>query len=137
MTDYLNKSLDVTPAEAGTLERLLKSKGVDMHELQPLFDAKQHGDKAADYHRLCDGAAGTVTLVRATDGSLFGGSRQVPITNCGRYMADPAAFLFSVDFESTCHQYQHQDKAIYDSSSRGPIFGSGFDLVIYSNCLTN
>jgi hypothetical protein len=31
MTDYLNKSLDVTPAEAGTLERLLRSKGVDLN----------------------------------------------------------------------------------------------------------
>ena len=133
MTDYLNKSLDVTPAEAGTLERLLKSKGVDMHELQPLFDARQHGDKGEDYHRLCDGAAGTVTLVRATDGSLFGGSRQVPVTNGGggQYKADPAAFLFSVDFESTCHQYQRQDWAICDSSSLGPTFGIyGNDLVI-------
>ena len=120
-----------------TLEQLLQSKGVDMHELHPLYSAKQHGDDSEDYHRLCDGAAGTVTLVRATDGSLFGGSRQVPITNDGRWIADPAAFLFSVDFESTCHQYQNQHCAIADSSLCGPTFGSGHDLLISSNCLTN
>ena len=129
----------MTYEETITLATLLGSKGVNLNELQPLFDAKQHGDKAADYHRLCDGAAGTVTLVRATDGSLFGGSRQVPITSDDGWKrkADPAAFLFSVDFESTCHQYQHQDRAIADNSLCGPWFGSGNDLRISSNCLTN
>jgi hypothetical protein len=127
----------MTYEETITLATLLGSKGVNLNELQPLFDAKQHGDKVEDYHRLCDGAAGTVTLVRATDGSLFGGSRQVPISGGGGYKADPAAFLFSVDFESTCHQYQHQDRAIADDSSYGPLFGYGYDLHISSNCLRN
>jgi hypothetical protein len=106
-----------------------------MNKLYPIYEAKKHGDQAKEYHRLCDGVPNTMTLIRTTDGSLFGGWRETPIAGGDAYKADPSAFLFSVDFKSTCAQFQNYGMAIADNSSYGPAWSR--DLVLYNQCISN
>ena len=91
--------LDIVPSE--TLDRFtfLISKALPaVRRFKLLFRSSRDGATAAAFHRLCDRQGPTLTLIRDTDGNVFGGyaavewSSGVAWTN----FRDPAAFLFTV-----------------------------------------
>jgi len=48
------------------------------------------------FHRLCDGKANTVTVIKNTNGFIFGGFTSIPWSSSGNYKTDNSAFLFSL-----------------------------------------
>lgn len=70
----------------------------DPGEWKEMYRATTHGFGGAVFHERCDGRARLLLLVRAREGDwLFGGFTAVGfIPGRARYIADPAAFLFSL-----------------------------------------
>ena len=53
------------------------------------------------------------------------------------YREDKDAFIFALDTHQKFVQYTNFNYAIYDNSSYGPTFGSGYDLYIANGCKSN
>jgi hypothetical protein len=73
----------------------------------------------AQFHKLCDGKAPTLTIVKLDDGHIFGGPR-----------SDPLAFLFSLtdgERRAPCFlsQFQHWGFSVHHARDCGPLFGHG------------
>ena len=111
-----------------------------------MYRATTHGFSAATFHAKCDGRARLLVLVRARGGSavgwLFGGFTAVgfsaPPGGSG-YIADPAAFLFSLTNslgrpEKLRSKRTGEDLFYHPSVSA--IFGSGWDLRMFDNADT-
>jgi hypothetical protein len=74
-----------------------------------LYRASRDGWSASDFHRMCDGKGATVTVVKSSDGYIFGGYTNVAWEEKGRYKSSAESFLFSLK----------------DKAGIGPSFGSG------------
>ena len=97
-----------------------------------LFLSTRDGATAAAFHKRCDAKGPTLTLIKDTDGNVFGGYTQENWSSKWKYVSDPAAFLISVVsphgtppvlFPSTGGNY-----SIGCNSLCGPIFGDGVVL---------
>ena len=103
-------------------------------KVEKLYDAKEHGFTAAEFHKRCNGKAPTVIITKATTGNIFGGYSAIPWKGAGEYMSDTKnkvrSFLFSVTHR-TSHEYTHAgNHEIYFNRYYGPTFGVGHDLCI-------
>ena len=106
-----------------------------------LYRGSRDGFGAAAFHSRCDGKADTVTLVQATNGSVFGGFVDTAWSSVNDWHASTTAFLFSLVQRGAgspmrCNVTNHK-QALYHSASYGPVFGSGHDLYIASDCNMN
>ncbi len=125
-----------------------------------LYQATRDGFKASDFHSKCDGYSETLTVIKSSNGNIFGGfswaywgvlknnsnyyhTYEYVRYNTG-YKNDSNAFLFSLvnEFQVPAKFKIHESKsdyAIYSSSYYGPTFGTGFDLFVAdeSNINTN
>ncbi len=101
-----------------------------------LWRGSRDGFNAAAFHRLCDGKANTITVIKNTNGFIFGGFTSISwSSSCGVYQADNSAFLFSLTNLSNTPfklKVKSPQNAVYHSSIHGPIFGGGFDLCVFS-----
>jgi hypothetical protein len=94
------------------------------------------------FHDRCDGHANTLTLIKDTQGNIFGGFTPVEweTTSGGKYLykADPsgATFLFTL---TNPHNFpakrfalkaEEKDKALYCAPGRGPAF---YDVRVATN----
>ena len=65
-----------------------------------LFCSSRDGASASAFHSRCDTQGPTLTLIRDTDGNVFGGYTSLdwssPAGNGRLYLKDPASFLFTV-----------------------------------------
>ena len=79
-------------------------------------------------------------LVRTEFGKTIGGYTHYPwVSNSnGTTVHDPGckAFIFSLDMKEKFVP-QNSEKLIYQSSSCGPTFGGGFDILIADSCNVN
>jgi len=98
--------------------------------------SRDGGFVAAAFHRLCDGKSNTVTVIKNTNGFIFGGFTSVPWGSGGINKLDHLAFLFSLTNPSNTPlklKVKSQEHAVYHHSSYGPAFGSnGLDLRVSS-----
>jgi hypothetical protein len=95
-----------------------------------LYRASEHGFDTADFHANCDNKSKTLTIIKSTNGNIFGGytdSSWDPTTEC-RPSSDRNAFLFSL---INLHKQptkikinQNFDRAITYYSDHGPAFGN-------------
>ncbi len=108
---------------------------------------------------LCDGKANTVTVIKNTNGFIFGGFTSIPWSSSGGYIADSSsddddhqadimrswktdnsAFLFSLSNPSNTPlklKVKPAQSGVYHHSSFGPIFGTGHDLLVNNLSNTN
>ena len=49
---------------------------------------------ASDFHAKCDNKGATITVIRSTDGFMFGGFSDKPCTSSNKYCESDKAFLF-------------------------------------------
>ena len=112
--------------------------GAALHGSRLLYTARSFTrGNAFAFHEACDACGATVTIMRSSDGSIFGGYSPVTWNGGGSlhggYTDAPGAFLFTVKnphgitptkFEA--NPLQHD--VIYRSPEKGPSFGN-FDLV--------
>jgi hypothetical protein len=100
-----------------------------------LWRGSRDGFDAATFHRLCDGKANTLTVIKNTNGFIFGGFASIPWSSSKGYKADSTAFLFSLTNPSNTPlklKVKLPENAVYHDSWYGPIFGGGYDLHVYS-----
>jgi len=115
--------------------------GLEKKSFSLLWRGSRDGFDAETFHRLCDGKANTVTVIKNTNGFIFGGFTSIPWSSSGDYKADSTAFLFSLTNPSNIPlklRTELPEKAVYHISRYGPLFGNnGNDLCVYSLSNTN
>ena len=108
-----------------------------------LYKGSKDGDSAYSFHRKCDKAEGTVTLISTQEGWKFGGYTD-------SFWEDPNSedfytsviiptentFIFSLTFKKKYHS-EKKDPPITCKYSSGPTFGLGPDIEIVSNFFSN
>ena len=113
-------------------------------DLELLYRGSQDGWKASDFHAKCDDKGATITVIRSSDGFIFGGFADKSWTSSGIYCESDKSFLFSLKSPSNevgtakMRIIQNQcSYAMFHHSSYGPIFGCGYDLCIKSDANNN
>ena len=118
-------------------EDLLKLCGFrDQGKWQMLYRATRDGFSAANFHSKCDGHSNTLTIIKSTNGNVFGGFTTLPWSQITNYANDSQAFIFSLinNFgEPMKFDCKVPKSAIYFNSAYGPTFGGGNDIYISDN----
>jgi hypothetical protein len=66
-----------------------------------IYRGSVDGFGAADFHRHCDGIANTITVVKSSNGNIFGGYTNAAWDSSNDWKADSGAFLFSLQKKLT------------------------------------
>ena len=104
-----------------------------------LYRASRDGEAAADFHRMCDYKGATITVVKSSNGYIFGGYTDVAWGTNPGYKSSSVSFLYSLKDHAGIGPVKIPIKstktlhAVHHSPGHGPIFGSGNDLHICSN----
>ena len=109
-----------------------------------LYQGSRDGFRASDFHFCCDDKANTLTIVKSTNGNIFGGFTSAQWKSTGSWEYDKSAFIFSlVNKENKSLIFEHTSSgnyaqySIYLSSTCGPTFGGGYDFVLRDSSNTN
>ncbi len=112
-----------------------------------IYRGTRDGFSAPDFHRRCDKIKSTLTVVRTTDGDVFGGYARKPWSSRNTFVTDRDAFLFRFEtcrkgqvghFISPCQSKGHHALTCHEKN--GPTFGSeagNKDLYIASDSNTH
>jgi len=133
--------IDSAILSADQVISFLALTGFDKKSFSLLWRGSRDGFDATAFHRLCDGKANTITVIKNTNGFIFGGFTSIPWhSSDGVCQADSKAFLFSLTNSSNTPlklKVKSKDHAVYHHSSGGPIFGGFCDLFVSSISNTN
>ena len=99
-----------------------------------LYRAREDGDKASDFHKLCDQKGPTLTIGKTRKGYIFGGFTMMPWSSNGNYATDVNAFVFSLN-QKKYFRTQDATKSIACQSEVGPKFGNAIEII--DNCLSS
>jgi len=104
-----------------------------------IYRASQDGFEASKFHTNCDKKTNTLTVIKSTNGNIFGGYTEQTWNHTGDYKADPNSFIFSLInmLNEPIKMKCSQNHGIYCNSSYGPTFGGGHDLHIADRSNTN
>ncbi len=97
-----------------------------------IYKATIDGFGASDFHQKCDNKKNTFLIIKSLNGNVFGGYTEQSWSD-HNYKHDKHAFIFSyinkskVPLKLNCIDPK---TAIICNSTKGPIFGNGFDLFI-------
>lgn len=120
----------------------LLERPADSLRLNTLFRTDHTGWKSpAAFHQACDGKGPSFTLIKASDGSAFGGYTSISWNSSNTYYADAHACLFRTDSFSQTQSSISLEKISRSGSgdeicgyaSYGPTFGGGQDLFTFSS----
>jgi hypothetical protein len=123
--------MDSTIVSAAQEISFLALIGFENNSFSLLWRGSRDGFDAATFHRLCDGKANTVTVIKNTSGFIFGGFTSIPWSSSVGYKADSTAFLFSLTNPSNTPlkmKVKSPEDAVVHFSGFGPTFGAGYDL---------
>lgn len=104
-----------------------------------LYKASRDGFDANAFHTKCNNQGATITIIRSTNGYLFGGYTSTPwLPSNGTYSADSNAFLFTLTNPHSIPPTKYPIKpgganGLYHHVTVGPIFGEGHDLHVVPN----
>jgi hypothetical protein len=104
------------------------------------YIATRDGFSAQNFHTKCDGSANTLTIIKSTNGNIFGGFLEKVWDSASGYVVDPKAFIFSLvnkenkPFKVMC---TIGASAIYCKSTYGPTFGGGHNIHVSSDSNSN
>jgi hypothetical protein len=129
----------VTPKDAILIEKWINSK--NKKPWKCIYKATKDGFDAAKFHKLCDQKGETISVIKSTNGNIFGGYTPKSWDTTGSYVYDAAAFMFSlVNAQKKAQKFDQN--TIYGqytqlgNSSYNVTFGGGHDLNICSNSHT-
>jgi len=132
--------MDSTIVSAAQEISFLALTGLENKSFSLLWRGSRDGFDAAAFHRLCDGKANTVTVIKNTYGFIFGGFSSIPWSSSGSYKTDCTAFLFSLTNPSKTPfklKVKSSLNAVCHFTNYGPTFGGGHDLHVSSLSNTN
>jgi hypothetical protein len=110
--------------------------------LSLIYRASRHGFGSDSFHSMCDGAYGTLIVIKTDSSLVLGGYTQADWSGYG-FKYDSNAFLFSLNTPYMTPPFlinvSQPMFAIYADPNNGPIFGTGHDLFIagYSKYQSN
>ncbi|EOD19721.1 hypothetical protein EMIHUDRAFT_242707 [Emiliania huxleyi CCMP1516] len=106
-------------------------------KLQLLFDSSRDGWNCPTFHQKCDNRGPTVSVCQMQDGTVCGGFTQTDWRSSGNYVSSAgSAFLFRLKYRGQPAPYRANSTGsndLMDSSSYGPTFGGGQDLMLFYN----
>ena len=102
-----------------------------------IFKATKDGFGAADFHKLCNGVAPLLIIIKTNFGKLIGGYTILSYNSTGGWIVDNSSkcFLFSLTLGKKYPMISTAN-TIYDGFTYGPTFGVGHDLCLVNNCNT-
>ncbi len=77
-------------------DSLLFLIGLQNFSFSLLWRGSRDGFRHADFHRLCDGQGRTLTVIKSTDGWIFGGYTSVSWSSDDQETVDDTAFLYTL-----------------------------------------
>lgn len=92
--------------------------------------------KPKTFHLKCDNQGPTLTVLKTTEGYIFGGYIDKSFTSGSQYLKSKKAFIFTLNCHAKLKPMKfdilpdHVDYAAYDGPSWGPEFGVGCDIFI-------
>ena len=101
-----------------------------------IYKATRDGGTGYDFHRYCDFKTPTLTLIKSTNGYIFGGFTSLTWKSYHEWTAfgyDYNAFIFSFN-NKIKFNINDKSKVIYDRCDYGPVFGYD-DIYIKENFL--
>jgi len=114
--------------------------------LELLYRGSRDGFDASSFHTNCDNKGPTVTVIKSTEGFVFGGFTDKSWSSAGGwnlYHRSSKAFLFALKSHSRIGPTKMRVKtnevedAVLHTRSSGPCFGRGPDLQICNNSNAN
>ena len=93
------------------------------------YRATRDGFSAQNFHTKCDGLSNTLTIIKTTNGNIFGAFAEQAWTNSTNVL-DQKAFIISLinkenrPFKAMIICLRGNHYALYCDSSNGPSFGS-------------
>ena len=114
-------------------KRLLRQNKRTVYTL--IYKATRDGDKADNFHAMCDSYNNTIVLIKTIKGRKFGGFTHEKWEGEDINKIDNRAFLFSIDRQKTYDVYKNNE-AIVCYKLNGPDF-CGWQIVIHDNFLSN
>ena len=100
-----------------------------------IYKATRDGDKAENFHQMCDSYNNTVVLIKTLNGRRFGGFTHETWDGEDQNKVDNRAFLFSIDKQKVYNVIKNEE-AIGCYKLNGPDF-CGWQIVIQDNFLSN
>ena len=105
-----------------------------------IYRGSSDGFSAKVFHSKCDEIKNTLTVIKSTNGNIFGGYASQPWSSVDKVITDRKAFVFSLINQKN-DPFKRQNavrgiKSIKCSPSNGPCFGNG-DICIASNSNAN
>ena len=91
-----------------------------------IYRGTRDGFGAKDFHRECDGVAKTVTIVKTTNGNIFGGYTDLPWSSKDIVSIDNNSFIFSLvneKYQPFISMPKTNQGSISCYSRWGPAFG--------------
>jgi hypothetical protein len=125
------------------------------NQISLLWRGSRDGFGAQEFHRRCDGHANTLTVILDTKGNTFGGFTPVEWEsrvwnrksgkddNCWKADDSQKSFVFTlknphnIPARRFALKAEMKHQAIYCNSHAGPVFGSGYDIIVRENCNAN
>ena len=98
-------------------------------EIKLLFRMSRDGNQCSQYHKLCDNKDNLLTIIQTDNGKKFGGFASKSWGVKGNII--DKAFMFSLN-NMKKYERLNNEKAMWDGSSYGPVFGNGWDIYINS-----
>ncbi|GAM17352.1 hypothetical protein SAMD00019534_005270, partial [Acytostelium subglobosum LB1] len=113
-------------------------------KMKLMYRATRDGFGASMFHQKCDNNGPTVSIIKSTDGSIFGGKTDTNWSSpsAGTYGVDPNAFLFSLvnsrrNSEPVKYPCSSSTCSTYNNPPYGPTFGGGHDIHVSDNSNLN
>ena len=95
----------------------------DIIKCKLIYDAKRDGDKAENFHSLCDNKESTLTIISTSDNQIIGGFLSKSFGGNKGWISDKDAFLFSLNYNEK-YPSLNQGCNYKDQKDKGPIFGN-------------
>ena len=127
---------------------LTRNEGISLNQMcnnlteaKLIYRASRDGFSASSFHLKCDNYSNTVTIIKTTSNSVFGGFTSAKWTSFGGFTSDSNAFIFSLRRSGNSNKERlnvtYPNYAIYGYSPYGPTFGGGHDIFVIDSSNTN
>ena len=111
--------------------------------MELLYRGTRDGMSGEAFHNKCNNKGPTISLFKNEKGYIFGGYASIDWQGhpSGTYRSAPDSFIFTLtnmyNISPTKFPNSDTNYSIYDHSSYGPTFGSGFDIATFGSYHTN
>jgi len=113
-------------------------------KLKLLYRGSRDGFGVSDFNNKYEKQGPTVTKNKNEKNQVFNGFTTQSWSSSNEWKRDSEAFLYFLRSSNTKQKPQKwaikagcEENAIYGSSSHGPRFGGGADLILHNNCNSN